>query len=156
MGRRGPLPKPEDKRQGHRTRGALIPLEGGIQAPDPDAEWTEVVKEAWLAYWESDVASAAQPTTLPALKRLFTLYDQHERAMAVVRQALVVKGSTGQIRVNPLADYALKVEGQIQKLESEFGLTPTARARLGLSVAQAQEAIEQLASKPIVLEVEDD
>lgn len=149
----GPIPKPADKRQGRGPKHELIALDGRMQRPDPDPEWAPTVKDAWEAFWSSDVATAANPTTMPALNRLFTLYDQHERAIAATRQALVVEGSKGQMRVNPLADYALKVDTAIGKLEAEFGLTPTARARLGLSVAAAQEAIDKLtAPRPVLLE----
>jgi P27 family predicted phage terminase small subunit len=64
------------------------------------------------------------------------MYDQHSRAMEVVGKALVVKGSTGQIRANPLADLALKLEGSIGRLEGELGLTPAARQRMGIRLVQ--------------------
>jgi P27 family predicted phage terminase small subunit len=68
------------------------------------------------------------------------MYDQHARSMDVASQTLLVKGSTGQVRVNPLADHALKLEGAIVRLENELGLTPAARVRLGIHLTQERKA----------------
>ena len=65
--------------------------------------------------------------------------------LACVGKALVVKGSTGQIRANPLADLALKLEGSIGRLEGELGLTPAARQRMGIRLVQA---VRQPAAAP--------
>jgi P27 family predicted phage terminase small subunit len=67
------------------------------------------------------------------------MYDQHSRSMDVASQTLLVKGSTGQVRVNPLADHALKLEGAIVRLENELGLTPAARVRLGIHLTQERK-----------------
>jgi phage terminase small subunit len=71
---------------------------------------------------------------MPAVRRLFGLYDQFERAQRVARKTLLVPGSKGQARLNPLADYALKLDTAILRLENELGLTPISRARLGLTI----------------------
>lgn len=138
MGRRGPLPKDPDKLLGHRRRTprpVLAPPVSDIQ-PEPRAEWREETKTAWRAYWSSDMAVLALDVDLPAVTRLFGMYDQHARAMEVVSQALVVRGSTGQIRANPLADLALKLESSIGRLEGELGLTPAARTRMGIAISR--------------------
>ena len=55
--------------------------------------------------------------------------------MDVVRKALVVRGSTGQIRANPLADLALRLDASIVRLENELGVTPAARGRMGIRIS---------------------
>lgn len=136
MGRRGPLPKDPEKLLGHRRRAKpkAEPLPAGTPIPEPRAEWLDETKASWRAYWESDLASMALAVDAPSITRLFGMYDQHARAMEVVARALVVKGSTGQIRSNPLADLALRLDASIVRLEGELGLTPAARRRLGIVV----------------------
>jgi P27 family predicted phage terminase small subunit len=104
------------------------------QQPEPRAEWREETKASWAAYWSSDLALLALDVDAPAVARLFAMYDQHARSMEAVSQALVVRGSTGQIRTNPLADHALRLESAIVRLENELGLTPAARARMGIAI----------------------
>jgi phage terminase small subunit len=138
MGRRGPLPKPADQSHGHRRR--RVAKDATVQAPAepqvkmPSEDWLDSTKAAWAVYWKSDVARVVLDVDEPSIRRLFGLYDQHERAMEVVRKALVVRGSTGQIRTNPLADHALRLEGAILRLEDVLGITPAGRSRLGIGV----------------------
>ncbi len=140
MGRRGPLPKDPDKLLGHRRRAprATPGASGaGIGQPEPRPEWRDDTKASWRAYWSSDLALLALDVDAPAIARLFAMYDQHARSMELVSQALVVRGSTGQIRTNPLADHALRLESAIVRLENELGLTPAARTRMGLVIRRA-------------------
>lgn len=144
MGERGPLPKPRNKAQGHRSH-ELVVLQGGkTKAPLAPRHVTPAVRKAWRAYWASEVSSVAQEVSLPAIRRLFELYDQRERAMEIVRTAMMVKGSMNQIRMNPAADYLLRLEPAILRLENELGLTPMAMARLGIAVGEAKMTAEQL------------
>lgn len=136
------MPKPAETRLGHRRRvvasDPVVAAPVEVQrAPDPNPAWLDSTKAAWAAYWRSDISRIVLDVDAPSISRLFALYDQHERAMDVVRKALVVKGSTGQIRTNPLADHALKLEGVILRLENELGLTPLARSRLGIAIARS-------------------
>jgi P27 family predicted phage terminase small subunit len=147
MGKRGPLAKPADRAQGHRRRElSIVGAEEAptIKVPRPPKGLAVDVRKAWAAYWRSPMARLAQDVDRPAITRLFRLYDQHERAMAALQVALVVKGSQGQVRVNPVADYVSKLEVQILRLENELGLTPMSRARLGLTIAQGQLTVEEL------------
>ncbi len=145
MGRRGPLPKPKERLAGHRQAGPALELVSEPSpAPEPPVELSEEVATAWEAYWRSDVARVASEVDLPVVRRLFRMYEQYEQALEVVRKAIVVRGSTGQIRVNPLADYAFKLSGQILRLEEELGLTPLSRQRLGIALAERYRSLDEL------------
>ena len=110
MGSRGPLPKPAERAQGHRAREPARVLELlPAKEATPAEAWGDEVKAWWDAYWRSDVAEVASEVDLPVISRLFVMYDGYEKAIGVVHKAIVVKGSTGQIRVNPIADYAFKL-----------------------------------------------
>ena len=140
MGRRGPLPKDPEALLGHRAKAQRQRAEPGAPAaartPPARAEWRPETRAAWRAFWRSEMAAVAVAVDLPAIHRLFAMYDQHARAMEVVGKALVVKGSTGQIRANPLADLALKLEASIARLEDSLGLSPAARQRMGIRLVQ--------------------
>src|SRR5437773_1896083 len=131
MGKRGPLPKPQA--HGHRIRnpGTTLALPSKErQIPAVSKDWSATTRAAWRAYWRDDVSVVAREVDMPSLRRLFGMYDQRARAQQIVDEALVVRGSTGQVRTNPLADHVLKLETAIVRLENEFGLTPMARSRL--------------------------
>jgi P27 family predicted phage terminase small subunit len=137
------MPKPADKLLGHRKRrvpAAVIGPPGLAEPPASPEHFLPPTQDAWRTYWASELATFALDVDRASIARLFAMYDQHARAMDVVRQALVVKGSTGQIRVNPLADHALKLEGAIVRLENELGLTPAARVRLGIHLTRERKA----------------
>jgi P27 family predicted phage terminase small subunit len=145
MGSRGPLPKPAERRVGHHPARApleLVPARETV--PEPPQGLSEQVLELWETYWRSDVARVASEVDLPVVRRYVVLLDQYEKAIEVVNKAIVVKGSTGQIRTNPLADYALKLAGQLLRLEEELGLTPLARQRLGIAVAERFRSLDEL------------
>lgn len=145
MGRRGPLPKPAEKAVGHRPPTPLLELvPARAAAPAAPQGLSDEILTWWEAYWASDVASVASEVDLPLIRRLFGMYAQYEQAVDVVRKAIVTKGSTGQIRVNPLADYAFKLAGQILRLEEELGLTPLSRQRLGIAVAERYRSLDDL------------
>ncbi len=131
---------------------------GGLDVPDASPEWSEKTVEAWEVYWRSDVAQAARDVDEPAVRRLFSMRDEYDVCVSVARQELVVEGSRGQLRINPLATHAQKLETAIARLEGELGVTPAARARLGLTLASgglyevqrrmAQAAAERRAAMP--------
>jgi P27 family predicted phage terminase small subunit len=120
--------------------------------PAPDG-LTEEIAARWETYWRSPAATISDPVDMAAIQRLFGLYSQHQKASEVVAQGLVVKGSVGQIRVNPLADHVLKLESAILRLETELGLTPMARVRLGVELkdgehdGQPLSIVDQLAER---------
>ena len=84
-------------------------------------------------FWESDVATMVQPNDLPTVERLFRNYDLHERAIKTFRKEMLVEGSKTKF-VNPLGDYAQKLEQTILRL-NELGNTPMATA-LGLAAIE--------------------
>ena len=52
--------------------------------PDPPANLTKEVQEWWADFWESPIASAMRPTDVPAITRLFQMYDELERTRAAI------------------------------------------------------------------------
>ncbi len=122
----------------------VVNLSAPVVPPEPPADLLAETLAAWDAYWSADVAQVATEVDVPALRRLFTYYDQHARAMATAIAEPAVSGSTGQIKVNPFAEYALKLEAVILRLENELGLTPMSRMRLGIATGEAAASLDQM------------
>jgi P27 family predicted phage terminase small subunit len=112
--------------------------------PEPPEGLLASTVQAWTAYWRSDVARAIGDENLVTVRRLFELIDQRDRALDVVRAALVVRGSRDQLRLNPVADLVTKLETIILRLETELGLTPMSRARLGIVTGVAELTLEEM------------
>lgn len=89
-------------------------------------------------------AAVDTSSDLPALHRLFGLYEERERAFRGMRRRRIVAGSTGQPSLNPLAKYLAYLDDGIRALEDRFGLTPMARLKLGIAVGEARRSLEEL------------
>jgi P27 family predicted phage terminase small subunit len=83
-------------------------------------------------------------TDLPALERLWTLYDERARALRGYRRERLVVGSTGQMVLNPLARAMQAFDAEIRAIEDRFGLTPMARLRLGVQLGEAARSLEEM------------
>jgi hypothetical protein len=139
----GPVRKPAAQRQ-RRNRAEVVTLVPASSHPSPPEGLLPQTHADWATLWDADVARAIQPHHLSAVRRLFRFRDQFERAMAIAETALVVKGSTGQMRSNPLLETAQRLDASILRLENELGLTPLAQARLGVATGSAQLTLEEL------------
>lgn len=140
MGKRGPI----SGKPGTTGLSLVVNLKPPVVPPDPPPGLLDQTRDAWVAYWEADVAQVATEVDVPALRRLFGYYDQHARAMATAIAEPVVLGSTGQVKVSPFYDLALKLEAVILRLENELGLTPMSRMRLGIATGEAAASLDQL------------
>lgn len=154
-----PPKKPPSRRQRRGTKdlapepaAAVAPVVADAEAPAPKPptpakEWLAVTKSDWQDFWASDMAAFVKATDRPALKRLFVMRDQHERAqreeVRLRKMALaepIVLGSMGQKVANPMfraadsaAQTALALEARIVALEDRFGMTPKARLAIGVA-----------------------
>lgn len=131
--------KPADRRQrGARTKdigSAVVPLPSK-QAPAVAAaplEWRDEVREAWAELWSSPLAGHYRPTDMPALRRLFELRHRQIVAQLAFDAEPTTLGSMGQEVMSPWAAEMHRLEGEIEKLEDRFGLTPMSRLRLGVT-----------------------
>lgn len=112
----------------------LLPAEQ-LEVPDPPANLLKKARETWAAFWRSDVARAVQPSDHRRLFRWIEAVDQLERLREQLKkQGMFTEGSKGQPRLNPLLSELRYLEGVIDKVEEQFGMTPQARLRLGLDV----------------------
>lgn len=147
---RGPPPKAADRRQRRNAHPGITVIEAGSKepatfVPEPPASLLKVTKERWSAFWASPVARAVDPAADgQRLERWIRAVDEWHRVGREFRKARLVSGSMGQPVLNPLAAYLNQLEQQIAKSETEFGLTPMSRLRLGIAVGQAKLTADEL------------
>ncbi len=55
------------------------------------------------------------------------MLDEYERLNAVFKQTRLVKGSTGQPAVNPLAGYIVSLLDELRAGETQLAMTPLSR-----------------------------
>jgi P27 family predicted phage terminase small subunit len=124
----------------------LVALAGGRgEPPAVPAGLLKAVRDSWPRFWASELAQLVKPETdLPALERLWSLYDERARALHGYRRARVVAGSMGQPTLNPLFAALKALDTEIRALEDRFGLTPMARLRLGVALGEAARSLEDL------------
>lgn len=150
MGARGPLGKSADDRQGHTDLVKAEVFDEALDVPIPPEGMHPAVVRQWEAFWVSDVTRVLAETDLPAVERLFLYrsewWEVHDAYRALEDGQVIVLGSAKQLTFHPTADRLLKLEAVIDKLESQLGLTPMARARLGVTLAQNQLTWQQVAA----------
>ena len=130
----------EDRRVGHRQYATLSVLPAGQDAPPPapppGIRKGTRARALWDAVWASELARIIdRRTDLPRLERWIEATAELQRVRRTLQKARLVRGSTGQPVLNPLAAYASDLERTIEKAEDAFGMTPKARLGLGLDVA---------------------
>lgn len=144
MGSRGPL-KQQDAARGTRPQRSLVSLPGTVEIPEPPEGLLPETVARWEAFWRSDMARHVQPAAdMGRIIRWVQAWDEWIRATRAFKKKRVVSGSQGQPVLNPLGGYIDKLEGVIARAEMEFGMTPMARARLGLTAAQGAVTAAQL------------
>lgn len=151
MGKRGPLPKEDGRRQRARASKNLRLVEAydpeTMPTPEPPDTLGPAQLEAWDRFFASPLAGLVKDTDMAVVRRLFTYYQQHDDLGAIFERSKLVSGSTGQPRMNPAHDAMLKLEGAILRLENELGLTPSARLRLGITFADATTSLTELTDR---------
>lgn len=132
--------------QGHRKQRALrlVPPGSGGTPPTPPDGLAGTSVELWDLFWASDLARMVTPPDHYALQRWIEAVDDRDRIAEVVRAAPTVEGSRSQPVLNPLAKRLGTLEGQIEGFERQFGMTPKARADLGIATDTAALTAAQL------------
>lgn len=143
----GRPPKPDEIRQrrASRPRTELAPITDRGVALKPPAGLLPASRKIWRAYWESAVSRAAEINAdQHVLYRWIEAIDEWGRVYPVFKKARFVKGSMGQPVLNPLLGYLRQLENTIAYAEQQLGMTPSARARLGIAIGEAKLTAEEL------------
>ena len=139
----GPPPKPNRQRRNRPSRLRLVPgglVERGL--PRAPRGLLQNLRDRWDRFWRSDLAQLTEAdTNLGAITRLFTLYDERERAYRGYRKERIVEGHKGQPVLNPLGRLMAAMDTEIRQLEDRFGLNPKARLLMGITLGEAVRSL---------------
>lgn len=149
-------PKPKELRQNRERRDL-----GDVETPDeqaaadlvvprPPVGLLPAVRRSWDRFWRSPArAAVVESLDLDLIERLYTLYDERERARQALRRpqvdpeskkpirgtdSRVVEGSTGQLRPNQFYTIIGKLDSSIMQLEDRVAKSMKARLILGMIV----------------------
>jgi P27 family predicted phage terminase small subunit len=143
----GRIPKPLGMAHGHRrqTGTTLIATSERRPVPRAPAGLLAVSRKRWRAYWQSNLAQAVdRQVDFPRIERWIEMSDEYEKVNAILKQTRLVKGSMGQPTLNPLAGYLSILLAELRAAETELGMTPLARQRLGIAYGQARLTAQDL------------
>ena len=121
---------------GKRQEAPLQLVPRGLEPPPAPTGLLSRSRELWDRYWRSAIAANVERASadLAPIERWIRYCDEWDRAFAGFRRERLVEGSTGQQVASPLWRVLMDLEGKIRGLESELGMTPLARARLGWTI----------------------
>jgi P27 family predicted phage terminase small subunit len=148
----GPPPKPAERRQRRNERTSteragvgLVALPGGkVDPPPPPAGLLKATRQDWAEFWASPLGALIVAADVPALRRLFTLYDERARAYRGLREFGRLIDIEHGGKLNPLAGYLKACDAEVRLLEDRFGLSPIARLRLGVALGEAAKSLDEL------------
>lgn len=112
--------------------------------------------KAWEMFWTSEISGLVVDADREALDRLFCLYDTRERMQRTFLEKPFTTGSTGQTVVHPAAKEVAALDERILRLEDRFGITPSARLKLGIVLGAAARSLEEMNRDFDTYEEEDD
>ena len=136
---RPPLPDLlKQPRSARRQLAILIPGPGET-APRAPTGLGPLARKVWRTFWGSAVSQAVD---LQAdgymLSRWIRAVDEWEKVRNIFLSSRLLTVGDGMIVLNPLAAYLYRLEISIVRAESQLGMTPVARLRLGIAIGQAR------------------
>jgi len=134
--------KPNEQRQ--RAERKLTPIQGALSLPEPPPNLSEGAAAIWRKLWREPVAGAWRASDAAAVERLASYLNEWRAMNRVHNEEPFALGSTKQPTISPAGRRLVELEGTIARLESELGLTPLARQRLGIAVTQATLTLQEL------------
>lgn len=135
MGKRGPAPTPTHLRLLHGarerdvTRNEPVARTGVIEAPEGMSP--EVLRIFHWVVHELEAMGIASPADRDSIACYAEAVEKHRQASALLaRSPVLVKGIHGNLVRNPALIVQRDAAQQIRQFAQEFGLTPSARARI--------------------------
>lgn len=113
--------------------------------PSPPVGLSEYAAAVWGDFWRSDVALAVDMLSeRDNIEHWIRCVDERNRLWDIVRKTPLVKGSHGQLMVNPLQRRIRELTTDIDRASAVFGLGPLWKFRLQLTVSEASRSANDL------------
>jgi P27 family predicted phage terminase small subunit len=117
--------------------------------PDRLPEPPDYLEEDGLHFWEVAVPALHELNVLdivdrPALEMAATAYERFQQARRVIKaQGVLARGRNGEIVPHPAVRIEREAQATFLRFAEQFGLTASARARLGIAILQGQEMLSK-------------
>ena len=132
-----------ERQRRNRSNAALALVKP--KRPAPPRNLRPAVLKTWNEYWGSELAKLVDPATDgPAIRRLFILYDERERAYNEGKNKRMILGAANQKVLNPLLRYVAQCDMEIRQLEDRLGMSPRSRLQLGITFGDAMRSMDEL------------
>lgn len=139
----GKPPNPNSARSKRRGLVQVLPAPMVVVRREPPAGLSASAGAAWDTYWQSPMARFVIDSDLPALRRLFELYDQRAEFLDEGLREPLVEGSQHQPKISPYLREADVIDEKILALEDRFGMSPLSRLKLQVIVGDASRSIAE-------------
>lgn len=141
-----PQRKPDEERQRTNTEDLeqITPDNVEVVAPEPAEHWLAATVIEWWSWWGSPAARYISPESETAIVcRMFDLLDRAAVCEEAAVGCFLVKGSTGQMVINPLLKYAQSLRDEARKDEATLGRGPKHRLSLGVKLGEAKKSLDE-------------
>jgi P27 family predicted phage terminase small subunit len=136
--------KPPGKRINRITKTIGVISAAG-KAPRMPSGLCSAAQDAWRDYWADEVSGVLRRSDTTLVIRWVRNVDRYNRLAAEAdREPVMVEGSTGQTRVNPIYSLVLKIEASIARDEAQLGVGPANRLKLGAQFSEAARTLAQI------------
>jgi P27 family predicted phage terminase small subunit len=136
--------KPPNKRINRITKNIGVISAAG-KAPRMPSRLCSAAQDAWRDYWADEVSGVLRRSDTTLVIRWVRNVDRYLRLISEADQEpVMVEGSTGQTRVNPIYSLVLKIEASIRADEAQLGVGPANRLKLGAQFSEAAKTLGQL------------
>lgn len=128
-----------------RTPGPLVPIVGAGVVPPPSS-----LRDAGAYEWKHalEVCSWIAKSDLTCLRLMCEAIDRHDELREkLVGADLMLETSTGYLYVNPIVGAIDKLQDRIADWMSKLGMTPSARAQLGVAEVKTASTLDKLAAR---------
>ena len=139
----GPPQKAATKRIRTTTKSIGV-IRSTAKAPTMPRGLCQQAKDAWTTYWSNTVSGVMRPEDATVALRWISNTDRYLRLIAAADAEPMVVGSTGQPKPNGLYDLAYKIEKSIREDESQLGVGPLSRLRLGAQLTETAKTLADL------------
>jgi P27 family predicted phage terminase small subunit len=113
--------------------------------PLPPSGLRKSARDAWLAFWRSDMAALVKDESdMDALRDWALCLSERDRLRVIVKRHPLVQTTKGTLMENPVARLISRYTAQISRYQDQFGLTPLSRLRLGIALGAAAETLAAL------------
>lgn len=137
-------PKAIHLRQGHaNTKPKEEAKVIAIHNPDPPPTLGAIGRRVWSDIWTAGARAYEPATDSLIIERYASLQERRRVLLDIIEEeGWLSEGSNGQTVAHPAVRLLMEVEKALTPLEDRLGLSPEARARLGISFAEMHTKLD--------------